>query len=49
MSDKIRLIDIWLKVYEDSLDKVDPEVAAGRASRAVTGLPADLKKELSDE
>jgi len=40
-------LDIWMRVYDDSLKMVDPEIAARRASAAVSGLPEELKEEIS--
>jgi hypothetical protein len=41
------LLDIWMRIYEDSLKKVDPEISARRASAAVSGLPEELKEEIA--
>jgi len=40
-------LDIWMRVYDDSLKMVDPEISARRASAAVSGLPEELKEEIA--
>lgn len=38
--------DIWLRVYSDSLARVDPLTAARRANMAVAELPGEVKTEI---
>ena len=42
------LLCIWLKVYEDSLKRVDAEIAGMRANRVIEAMPEELKKLASE-